>query len=70
MPDREDVEISRTMYALGDMNPIDIYDVLCHELSFNDMIEVYRLIKHKMTFLDDEPRYEFAAYVAPKDEEE
>ena len=32
---------------------LEIYERLCTEMSFNKMIELYKLIQHKMTYLDD-----------------
>ena len=33
----------------------DLYNHLCEEMSFNDVIELYRLLNYKMHNLDDEP---------------
>lgn len=43
-------------YCLQDMNADNIYNALCTELKFWTMIEVYRLIKHKIETLEDETR--------------
>lgn len=39
-----------------EISAIDLYEVLCDNFTFYKMIELYKLIKHKMEFLDDEPR--------------
>lgn len=52
------IEIDKTAYAVSLMSADDLYEVLCKELSFNKMIELYKLIKHKIEFLDDKPRME------------
>ena len=52
------VEIDKTAYVVSMMTSIELYEILCRELSFNGMIELYKLIKHKMEFLDDKPRME------------
>ena len=44
-----------TLYAISEMNAIEIYNILCKELNFNTMIELYKLILHKMTYLEDKP---------------
>ena len=54
------IEIDKTAYAVSLMSADDLYEVLCKELSFNKMIELYKLIKHKMEFLDDKPRMELS----------
>lgn len=43
-------------YRVSQMNGYDLYDILCEELKFNDMIILYKLIKHKMETLEDETR--------------
>ncbi len=48
----------KTYYVVSEMSAYELYKVLCKELSFNTMIELYKLINHKMQFLDDEPRIE------------
>lgn len=50
------IEIDKNAYVVSMMDADDLYEVLCKELSFNKMIELYKLIKHKMEFLDDKPR--------------
>lgn len=55
------VELDKNAYAISMMKPVDLYDVLCNELSFDKMIELYKLIKHKMEFLADEPRNELSS---------
>ena len=52
------VEIDKTAYVVSMMPAIELYEILCRELCFNEMIELYKLIKHKMEFLDDKPRME------------
>ena len=42
-------------YAISEMRAIEIYKILCKELNFDTMIELYKLILHKMTNLADEP---------------
>ena len=42
-------------YAISEMNAIEIYNILCKELNFNTMIELHKLILHKMTYLEDKP---------------
>ena len=44
-----------TFYAISEMNAIEIYNILCKELNFNTMIELHKLILHKMTYLEDKP---------------
>lgn len=55
------VELDKNAYAISVMKPVDLYDALCKELSFNKMVELYKLIKHKMEFLTDEPRNELSS---------
>ena len=45
-------------YVVSEMSADALYEVLCKELSFNKMIKLYKLIKHKIEFLDDKPRME------------
>lgn len=45
---------NNTYYDIKNMSGREIYEALCRELSFNKMIELERLIQHKMNFLDDE----------------
>ena len=56
------IEIDKTVYAVSLMSADDLYEVLCKELSFNKMIELYKLIKHKMEFLYDKPRTKINCY--------
>ena len=56
------IEVGKNAYVISMMNGYDLYEILCKELSFNEMITLYKLIKHKMEFLNDEPRMEFACY--------
>lgn len=48
-------EIDKNVYIISMMKPVDLYDVLCRQLSFDKMIELYKLIKHKIEFLEDKP---------------
>ena len=50
----------KTYYAVSELSAYKLYEVLCKELSFNTMIELYKLINYKMQFLDDEPRMELS----------
>ena len=43
-------------YRIKKMGAYEIYDVLQTECSFEKMITIYKLIKHKMETLNDEPR--------------
>lgn len=52
------IEIDKNAYVISGMSVDDLYEVLCKELNFNKMIELCKLIKHKMEFLDDEPKDE------------
>jgi len=52
------IEADKNAYVVSMMTSGDLYDVLCEQLSFNTMIRLYKLIKHKMEVLDDEPRNE------------
>lgn len=45
-----------TWYCIEKMGAYEIYDVLRTECSFEKMITLYKLIKHKMETLDDETR--------------
>ena len=45
-----------TWYAIECMGAYEVYDVLCEKCSFDKMIKLYKLIKHKMEFVEDEPR--------------
>lgn len=58
----------KTYYEVSTMNAYDLYEVLCEEMSFGRMIELYKLIKHKMEYLNDEPRMEIACYMGDRDE--
>ena len=40
----------------------DLYEYICARMSFNKVIQLYKLLQHKMTYLDDEPRCTIAAY--------
>ena len=40
-------------YIISQMSPHDLYVVLCDELSFYKMIELYKFIQHKMQYLED-----------------
>lgn len=40
----------------------DLYNTICNEMSFNQVVHLYSLLKHKMTYLDDEPYCEVAVY--------
>ena len=62
------IEIDKNAYVVSNMSADDLYEILCKELSFNKMIELYKLIKHKMEFLNDEPRTEIGCY-RPENEE-
>lgn len=42
-------------YEISEMNAYELYDKLIGECSFNTIILLYKLIKHKMEYLDDEP---------------
>ena len=50
---KEDIK-NNTYYDLKSMTARAIYEVLTRELSFNKMIEIAKLIQHKINFLDDE----------------
>ena len=52
------IEVDKNAYVVSMMTSRDLYDVLCEQLSFNTMIRLYKLLKHKMEALDDEPRNE------------
>lgn len=56
------IEVDKNAYVISLMGANDLYETLCKELSFDKMIKLYKLIKHKMEFLDDEPRMEIACY--------
>lgn len=56
------IEIDKNAYVVSIMSAYDLYEVLCKELNFNKMIELYKLIKHKMDFLNDEPKNEKCCY--------
>lgn len=43
-------------YCIEKMGAYEIYDVLRTECSFEKMITLYKLIKHKMETLEDETR--------------
>lgn len=52
----EQFEKEGTWYCIENMGAYEIYDVLCKKCSFEKMIILYKLIKHKMEYLDDEVR--------------
>lgn len=60
---REQME-NGTLIAVKKVSALDLYEVLCREMSFNNMIELYKLIQYKMTYLDDKcvDRCEVANY--------
>ena len=45
-------------YIISNMSPYYLYIVLCSELSFSDMIELYKFIKYKIENLEDYPYQE------------
>ena len=53
----EYVTVPPLSYTISTMNIYKLYDVLCYELSFEKMIILYGLLKHKMEYLEDEPVY-------------
>ena len=47
-----------TMKIDKDTNVNDLYIFVSNELSFNKIIELYKLLNHKIQFLADEPMYD------------
>lgn len=47
-----------TMEINSETNTKVLYDFISNNLSFNKMIELHKLISHKIQFLDDEPTYD------------
>lgn len=43
-------------YCIDKMGAYELYDILCEKCSFEKMIMLYKLIKHKMETLEDETR--------------
>lgn len=43
-------------YCIEKMGAYELYSVLCERCNFGKMIILYKLIKHKMETLEDEPR--------------
>lgn len=43
-------------YCIEKMGAYELYDILCEKCSFEKMIILYKLIKHKMETLEDETR--------------
>ena len=43
-------------YCIEKTDAYELYDILCERCSFEKMIILYKLIRHKMETLDDEPR--------------
>ena len=46
----------------------ELYDLICANMSFNRVIELYRLLQHKMTNLDDEPVYTISSIYRNEEE--
>lgn len=40
----------------SEVNITDLYDFLTANVSFDKIIELYKLLKYKMEYLEDEPR--------------
>ena len=40
-------------YIISEMSPYYLYIALCSELSFSNMVELYKLIKYKIESLED-----------------
>lgn len=49
---REEIA-NHTYYDIKKMHARQMYEVLCRDMSFNSMIELYKLIQFKMNFLRD-----------------
>lgn len=45
-------------YIISEMSPYYLYIALCNELSFSNMIELYKFIKYKVENLEDYPYQE------------
>lgn len=43
-------------YCIEKTGAYELYDILCERCSFEKMIILYKLIKHKMETLEDETR--------------
>jgi len=41
------------MYIDKDINTEELYDFITNELPFNKVVELYKLLHHKMIFLND-----------------
>lgn len=52
------IEVDKNAYVISMMSGYELYKILCKELSFNEMIELYSLIDHKIKYLDDVVRME------------
>lgn len=58
----------KTYYEVSTMTAYELYEVLCNKMSFGRMIELYKLIKHKIEYLNDEPRMEKKCCMEDKNE--
>ena len=51
------------MYIDKDTNTKELYDFITNELPFNKVVELYKLLHHKMIFLSDiEPKVLMSAF--------
>ena len=49
-----DDSVSNDYYVdLRNVTPHELYDYICSEMSFNDVIELYRLFNYKINNLED-----------------
>ena len=53
---------NKKIVDLNAINIDDLYDMLCTELSFNEVIKLYKLLKYKIENLDDKPKETIYCY--------
>ena len=52
----EEKNNNETWYCIEKMGAYELYNALCEKCNFGKMILLYKLIKYKMEFLEDETR--------------
>ena len=48
---------NKFLINLNTINPHDLYNIICTNMSFNDVVELYKYLKHKIEYLEDKPVY-------------
>lgn len=46
---------NKLLIDLNAINPHNLYNMICMHMSFNDVVEFYKYLKHKMEYLEDKP---------------